>query len=58
MFVKNGSFVTEDYFPLIESETVSLERPLALRAASTLRPLAVDILKRKPCLLILFLLCG
>lgn len=35
------------------SETVSFLRPLARRAANTLRPLAVAILVRNPCLLIL-----
>lgn len=35
------------------SETVSFLRPLARRAANTLRPLAVAILARNPCLLIL-----
>jgi hypothetical protein len=40
-----------DYFlPRLSSETVSFLRPFALRAASTLRPFAVDILSRKPCL--------
>lgn len=38
----------------ISSETVSFFLPLALRAASTLRPLAVDIRLRKPCLFLLF----
>ena len=32
------------YLNLISSETVSFLRPFALRAAKTLRPLAVDIL--------------
>lgn len=36
------------------SETVSFFLPLLLRAESTLLPLAVDILSRKPCLLRLF----
>lgn len=41
----------EDYFlQLRSSETVSFLRPFFLRAASTLRPLAVAILLRKPCL--------
>ena len=44
----------EHYFARASSETVSFLRPLARRAASTLRPLAVAILSRKPCLLILF----
>jgi hypothetical protein len=40
------------------SETVSFALPLALREANTLRPFAVDILERKPCLFFLFLLDG
>ena len=41
----------EDYFlPRLSSDTVSFFLPLALRAASTLRPLAVDILSLNPCL--------
>ncbi len=49
-----------DYSPLMvdssvdSSETESFLRPFARRAASTLRPFAVAILWRKPCLLILF----
>jgi hypothetical protein len=40
-----------DYFlPRLSSDTVSFFLPFALRAASTLRPFAVDILSRKPCL--------
>jgi hypothetical protein len=35
---------------LASSETVNFLRPFARRAASTRRPLAVDILSRKPCL--------
>ena len=37
------------------SETVSFFLPIFLREASTLRPLAVAIRSRKPCLLVLFL---
>ena len=48
----------EHYFARASSETVSFLRPLARRAASTLRPLAVAILSRKPCLFLLFLLEG
>ena len=50
----------KDYFlfPQYSSDTVSFLRPLALREASTLRPLAVAILSRKPCLFFLFLLEG
>lgn len=50
----------KDYFllPQYSSETVSFLRPFALRDASTLRPLAVAILSRKPCLFFLFLLEG
>lgn len=47
-----------DYLPAIEEETVRRRRPLARRRASTLRPSAVDILSRKPCLLTLFLFEG
>jgi hypothetical protein len=46
------------YFLLIPSETVNLLRPLERRAANTLRPFAVDILSRNPCLLRLFLTDG
>lgn len=50
----------KDYFfvPQYSSDTVSFLRPLALREASTLRPLAEAILSRKPCLFFLFLLEG
>ncbi len=37
------------------SETVSFFLPFLLREANTLRPLAVAILSRKPCLFFLFL---
>lgn len=40
------------------SDTVNLPLPFALREANTLRPLAVAILERNPCLFILFLLEG
>ena len=40
------------------SETLSFLRPFARRAFNTLRPLAVDILSRKPCLFLLFLFDG
>ena len=46
------------FTPLYSSETVSFFLPLARRAANTLRPLAVAILSRKPCLFFLFLLEG
>mgnify|MGYP005927799979 CR=1 FL=1 len=46
------------FTPLYSSETVSFLRPLARRAANTLRPLAEAILSRKPCLFFLFLLEG
>lgn len=46
------------YLPAILSETESEKRPLARRRASTLRPLLVAILSRKPCLLIRRLLEG
>lgn len=41
--VKSGS-----YFSFRSSETVNFLRPLALREANTLRPLAVSILFLKP----------
>jgi hypothetical protein len=44
------------YFP--SSETVSFFLPLALRAASILRPLAEDMRSIKPCLFFLFLFEG
>jgi len=40
-------------YPLYSSETVNLALPLARREANTLRPLAVAILERKPCLFFL-----
>jgi hypothetical protein len=40
------------------SETLNFDLPLALREASTLRPFAVAILERKPCLFFLFLFDG
>jgi len=40
------------------SDTVNLALPFARRAAKTLRPLAVDILSRNPCLFFLFLFDG
>lgn len=46
------------YLDLVSSDTVSFFLPLALRAARTLRPLAVDIRSRKPCLFLLFLCDG
>ena len=42
------------YLNVDSSDTVSFLRPFARRAASTLRPLAVAIRARKPCLLIRF----
>ena len=45
-------------YPLYSSDTVNLALPLARREANTLRPLAVAILERKPCLFFLFLLEG
>lgn len=42
-------YLSTDYLGY-SSETVSLALPLARREASTLRPLAVDILRRNPCL--------
>lgn len=49
--VRDGIYA---YLNVDSSETVSFLRPLARRAASTLRPFAVAIRARKPCLLILF----
>jgi hypothetical protein len=51
---------TSGTYPLrrSSSETVSFFLPWARRLASTLRPLAVAILERKPCLLALFLFEG
>ena len=46
------------YLEAMWSLTVSEARPLARRRASTLRPLGVAILSRKPCLLTLLRLEG
>jgi hypothetical protein len=46
------------YFLGYSSEMLSLALPFARREASTLRPLAVDILKRNPCLFFLLQLEG
>jgi hypothetical protein len=46
------------YFLGYSSEIVNLARPFARREASTLRPLAVAILKRNPCLFFLLRLEG
>lgn len=50
----------KDYLRLkvLSSETVSFFLPFFLREAKTLRPLAVAIRSRKPCLLVLFLRDG
>lgn len=45
-------------FKVLSSETVSFFLPFLLREANTLRPLAVAILSRNPCLFFLFLLEG
>jgi hypothetical protein len=45
-------------FNVFSSETVSFFLPFLLREASTLRPLALAILSRNPCLFFLFLLDG
>jgi len=45
-------------YPLYSSDTDNLALPFARRDANTLRPLAVAILERKPCLFFLFLLEG
>jgi hypothetical protein len=47
-----------NYFNFSSGETDSFFLPLALREASTLFPLEVDILSLKPCLFALFLLEG
>jgi hypothetical protein len=59
----NGTFyscmVNMNYpFSLSSEDTVSLFLPFALREASTLLPLEVDILFLNPCLFDLFLLDG
>jgi len=46
------------YLSLSSLETESFFLPLALRDASTLLPLGVDILSLNPCLFALFLLEG
>jgi hypothetical protein len=60
-----GQFFTKNIIVLIfytlclgSSETVSFFLPFALREANTLRPFAVDIRSRNPCLFFLFLLDG
>ena len=45
-------------YPLYSSDTVNFFLPLARRLANTLRPFAVAILERKPCLFFLFLFEG
>ena len=50
-----------DFYLVLEvpsSETVSFLRPFFLRLAKTLRPLAVAMRSRKPCLFFLFLVEG
>jgi hypothetical protein len=53
-----NSYKIENRQPLYSSETVNLALPFARRDANTLRPFAVAILERKPCLFFLFLLEG
>ena len=53
-FIPEGELYAFGY----SSDTVSFLRPLARREANTRRPLAVDILRRKPCLFFLFRLEG
>ena len=50
----------KNYYSLsnFSSDTVNFFLPLALLAASTLRPFAVAMRSRKPCLFFLFLLDG
>jgi len=61
VILKQIGFVAEardlNYFFLkvFSSETVSFLRPFFLRLAKTLRPLALAILSRNPCLFFLFL---
>ncbi len=51
LFLDKNATMSQVYFlPRLSSETVSFFLPFALRAASTRRPLAVDILSLKPCL--------
>jgi hypothetical protein len=55
----NNSWIPIDYnFGRPSSETVSFFLPFARREAKTLRPLAVVILSRNPCLFLLFLCEG
>jgi len=49
-------FIT--YLCVFSSDTVNFFLPLALRDANTLRPLALAILSRKPCLFFLFFTDG
>lgn len=51
-----SSTAATDYLP--SSETVSFLRPCALRAASTLRPAAVSMRLRNPCLFFLLRIDG
>jgi hypothetical protein len=53
-----GIFIKSYRLSIISSETLSLLRPLALRAAIVFLPLADDILFLNPCLFLLFLLDG
>lgn len=52
------TFSLKFYLCVFSSETVNFFLPLALREANTLRPFALAILSRKPCLLVLFFLDG
>ncbi len=52
------NYTTISYLCEYSSETESFFRPLARRAAKTLRPEAVDILSLNPCLFFLFLFDG
>gem|GEM_PF-2713105 len=51
-------YLNGNYFFPTSSDTVSFLLPFLLRAVMILRPLAVDIRSRKPCLFFLFLFEG
>ena len=53
-----NSYEKSKSYPLYSSDTDNFALPFARRDANTLRPLAVAILLRKPCLFFLFRLDG